>query len=477
MFSKDFYPTPKEIIKLMISKLENKDARYFLEPSAGKGDIADYIKQLRHYNIVDCIEQSPELVSVLSDKNHQIVGYDFLEYDGICYYDAIIMNPPFSNGDEHLLKAWDFVVNGEIVCLLNAETIKNPYSKNRKILKNIIEEHGYYEILGNVFKEAERKTEVEVALVYLSKKAEDDSLDIWAERNITNEKQFSVNDIQENSVALRDRLGNMQHFYDKANYHMIESFKHIRKAQQYMSGNNISMIYEKKDIGDIMSMALNNVNAAKAEWCRKHRNIAWKEVFTQTEFDNLLDKKQKQQFLADVEKHSNIPFTKENIKGTLQNLYANRNEIFKKSVANMFDTLTKFYPGNTDYKEGWKSNKNYKVNKKIVFPYGCSFDGWWSHRYYGTMDIYTDLDKILSVISGKRNTNSHIKTVDAALREQFEKLNHKQTDEKFCESEFFHIKFYKKGTVHLTFKDDFLLEQFNILASEGKNELYHDKSK
>jgi hypothetical protein len=38
-----------------------------------------------------------------------------------------------------------------------------------------------------------------------------------------------------------------------------------------------------------------------------------------------------------------------------------------------------------------------------------------------------------------------------------------------CESTFFEIKFFKKGTVHLTFKDEKVWEQFNLAACAGKN--------
>ena len=40
----DFYPTPRHIARKMMAKITNKEAKYFLEPSAGKGDIADVIK-------------------------------------------------------------------------------------------------------------------------------------------------------------------------------------------------------------------------------------------------------------------------------------------------------------------------------------------------------------------------------------------------------------------------------------------------
>ena len=41
----DFYPTPRFIARKMLAKITNKEARFFLEPSAGKGDIADVIKE------------------------------------------------------------------------------------------------------------------------------------------------------------------------------------------------------------------------------------------------------------------------------------------------------------------------------------------------------------------------------------------------------------------------------------------------
>jgi hypothetical protein len=154
MFSKDFFPTPAAIAHRMLSKISG-DARHFLEPSAGKGEIAEAIKSWRRYGSVsvDCIEQSPELVSVLIGKDLPVVGFDWLEYPGVCYYDAIIMNPPFSNGDDHLLKAWDFLHHGEIVSLLNEETLKNPHTAARKRLASIIAGHG--EKLGSVHEPAE----------------------------------------------------------------------------------------------------------------------------------------------------------------------------------------------------------------------------------------------------------------------------------------------------------------------------------
>ncbi|HZZ82024.1 MAG TPA: DUF4942 domain-containing protein [Gemmataceae bacterium] len=474
MFDTEFYPTPAHIAHRMLAKV-SRDAEHFLEPSAGKGDIAIAIKGQDRYTrrSVDCIEQCPELASILIDKDLPVVGHDWLEYAGACYYDAILMNPPFSNGDEHLLKAWDFLHNGEIVCLLNEETIKNPHTETRKRLATVIEKHGNVEYLGDCFSTAERRTDVNVAMVYLKKEAEDDRLDLWAKDG--EEKVVSA-DIGEAATlpALIDRLGNMQHFYDQANEHMLKAFQHIRKASLFLQANDIGIGYTDDGYKKAVALAFDNLNSARAEFSKKHRRDAWMQVFEKMEFRKWLDKKQTEDFVRDIERNGNIPFTKENIKGTLENVFLQRRSLFEKSVANVFDELTSYFKGNTNHTEGWKTNDSYKVNEKLVFPYGCKFEdkygGNFSLNYgYRRTDIYNDLDRIMCVLDGKDFADCH--TIGHALDNKFHILGHnvKSPFDNTTESRYFSIRFFKKGTVHLVFKDKHLWQEFNLTAAKGKN--------
>ena len=178
-FDPEFFPTPRSVANRMIERIKG-DARYYLEPSAGRGDIAETIKDRgdgwgARAVEVDCIESSPDLCAILRGKDLQIVGSDWLTYEGVSYYDAIVMNPPFGQGARHLLRAWDFMHDGEIVCLLNAETIRNPHTAERKRLAAIVEEHGDTEDLGACFDSAIRPTDVNVVMVYLRKTAKDES--------------------------------------------------------------------------------------------------------------------------------------------------------------------------------------------------------------------------------------------------------------------------------------------------------------
>lgn len=67
MYNASFYPTPPEVAEKMLAKVGKLYERSILEPSAGKGDLADAAvgKLDRYYNrcreIVHCIEIEPEL--------------------------------------------------------------------------------------------------------------------------------------------------------------------------------------------------------------------------------------------------------------------------------------------------------------------------------------------------------------------------------------------------------------------------------
>ena len=469
MFDTEFFPTPLAVVHKMLGVLD-KSARHFLEPSAGKGNIAEVIKNGVHRGKVDCIESNPELAAILQSKGFPVVGFDWLEYSGVCYYDAIVMNPPFSNGDEHLLKAWNFLHSGEIVCLLNEETINNPWTATRKLLASIIEKNGTVEYLGDCFKGSERTTGVNVAMVHLKKVSEDDTVDLWATGKAERDVSADIGD--KNMLAIVDKLGNMQHYYDEANEHMFKAFQHIRKASLYMQANDLHLssgAYE-----EIVKMAARNVKDARSEFARKHRHDAWLSVFEKMEFRKWLDHKQTESFVRDIEKNGNIPFTKENIKGTLENVFLQRRRLFEQSVANVFDELTRYYKGNSNHTEGWKTNDNYKVNEKLIFPYGVSFDktfdsfNLWSS--YTSINVYNDLDRVLCVLAG--TDFAECDTVADALRRAFQA--YRNTLETKATSQHFEMRFFKKGTLHLVFRDRHLWQEFNATAAKGRAWLGND---
>ncbi|MEH2067905.1 MAG: rRNA adenine N-6-methyltransferase family protein [Nostoc sp.] len=100
-----YFPTPPDVINLMVEKLKLAPGMKVLEPSAGSGHIADALSKLGCE--VDCVEIQPDLAQLLGLKGFKVYSQDFLTFRRT--YSRIAMNPDFKrNGDAiHIRHAYD----------------------------------------------------------------------------------------------------------------------------------------------------------------------------------------------------------------------------------------------------------------------------------------------------------------------------------------------------------------------------------
>lgn len=116
-----FYPTPASIVEIMLSRLAplERDQRV-LEPSAGRGDIAD---RLRTYvDQVSIVEPHPLLAELLAGKGYTPFAGSFETFDPLQSFDRIAMNPPFADGRDmdHVQRAFEMLApGGVLVALMN----------------------------------------------------------------------------------------------------------------------------------------------------------------------------------------------------------------------------------------------------------------------------------------------------------------------------------------------------------------------
>lgn len=115
----DFFPTPNNIARQMVEDADIQPGMDVAEPEAGTGNIA---AEIRAAGVEpDCFEVSHTLREILELKGFNLVGHDFLTDTNGKRYDRIIMNPPFSNGQdiEHLQHAYEMLKpSGQIQAII-----------------------------------------------------------------------------------------------------------------------------------------------------------------------------------------------------------------------------------------------------------------------------------------------------------------------------------------------------------------------
>ena len=483
MFGIDFYPTPPELIKRLVEPylFKYKDTEVFplskyqiLEPSAGAGNILEYIKQkagfsdyngAEYFGKVTCLEIDPDLQSVLRGKGYNIAGADFLSWKPHKEFDLILMNPPFSNGIDHILHAWSIINEGEVACILNAETLKNPYSEKRQLLQRIIKDNnGKVEIIENAFTDAERKTDVEIAIVRLVKKQRANKFDFNFE-NAKDERKFAFNmNTDSHEVANRDVIGNLVAEFDRSRGVFTEAMRAISKLR----GCTSRLGYTDHNIKEIISYFLLHGDPLKTYnlFSDEIRRSAWDRVFKETKAREYMSDKMLQKFERFQKEQGEMSFSKENIIKMLETLMLNQGDIYQAVVEEMFDLFTKYYDENRVHVEGWKTNDAFKVNRRVILPWIVekSFSNTFSVKYNSRVKV-DDIDRALCFIAGKKLAD--IKTVVEAVKEC------KRSGETVC-SEFFEIKCYLKGTIHLKFLEEWHWRQFNLVATKSKNWIPYD---
>lgn len=484
MYNASFYPTPPEVAAKMLAKVGKLFDRAVLEPSAGKGDLADAVvgKLDRYYNrcheIVHCIEIEPDLQAALRGKGYPLVGTDFLTFWPDEKYDLILMNPPFANGDAHLLHAWEILDHGDIVCLLNEQTILNPCTANRKLLASIIEEHGEVEHLGSCFAEdAFRKTQVRVSLVHLHKAEEAPAFSFAADMEDEDAAVFGDGSRFEGEVATQDIVGNLVAQYGRCRElfvqiaHLAQELAHYARPLGTdggeIVGETLKGLMESKPTRKAQEKAYNR-------FVRALKRSGWSEVLRLTDVRNLASYGVQKEIDRLLESNERMAFSEENVYALVESIFLNRGAILQQCVVEAFDIMTRYHDENRVHVEGWKTNDAWRVNRRVVLP--RVVDVWYGgdgHLTYGnTRQNLNDIDRALAFLEGKKLESVPLTMVDVLERHFREKGA--SFSGILCESSYFEMRAYKKGTLHLRFKNRILWEQFNLTAARGKNWLPDD---
>lgn len=530
----EFYPTPPELIDKMLQDIDFDMAETFLEPSAGKGDIALAILKKRNNSYerrrdndfsIDCIEIDPYLRNILkfnaseesiksikdeyrelnrkaygnktdeergrekylrsiideycNCENIRIVADDFLRFNTYKHYDYIIMNPPFSEGEMHLLKAMLMQAQngGGIRCILNAETIRNPYSNNRRLLVQKLQQYNAkVEYLKEQFLNAERKTDVEIALVSIGfpEKQMESSILANLEKDIE-DRNIEEDVYESKEIVTGDFITQLVKEYEFEVEGTVRLIKEFKAMRPYMMNTFNNDAYSKRSI---LQLKLSEKSYQSYdcvpinEYLKKVREKYWECLFNKEEFTGKLTSKLRDDYRSLLNDMINYEFNEFNIRQVFNDMMVNMCKGVEETILQLFDDMTAeyaWYPEcskNIHYYNGWQTNKAHKIGSKVIMPVNGLFGSCsWNkndldiRRAY---EVLSDIEKSLNYLDGGMTEDVRLDFILQRAEQE------KKTKNIHCK--YFAVDFFKKGTMHIKFYPESmkLVDRFNIYASQKK---------
>jgi len=536
---KGFYPTLPQLADKLLTGIEWDHIETILEPSAGKGNlvmaVADklVVHRYRSYDSkgvnVDCVEIDPFLRSILqyeyggqreceindrlrvlqkkqeydstirdrrtlspeeaaeekllkheySRRNavsFHLVHDDFLTFESRKHYSLIVMNPPFADGDAHLLKAIEIQCRGGgmIRCILNAETIRNPYTNRRRFLaRKLTELDAKIEYVKGAFSDSERSTDVEVALITIdfpTPKRESTIFDRL--RRAAEVEQPTPSDVTELTVAdFMQQIVSRFNVEVDAGLELIREYEamkpYIEKSFEHSPYNSPTLTLCVGDPHHSMGGDTPNVN----EYLRLVRMKYWEALFSNKEFVGKLTSNLRDEYMKKVSAMADYDFTMFNIQQIAEQMNAEMGRGIQETIVALFDKLTEghaWYPEcskNIHYYNGWKTNKVHKINSKVIIPtYGMFSSYSWHKEAFEVRQAestISDIEKVFDYLDG--NATACVDLHGVLLRA----CEAGQTRNIPCK--YFDVTLYKKGTMHIKFRNQALVDRFNIYCCRKKN--------
>lgn len=472
-----FYRTQPKLAHRAWAKFKDRHFGRTLDACAGWGDLSNCFPEDNNWrrDKPDCVEIDVNKHPILRENGLKVVGLDFLQFRGGAIYSKIILNPPFSQGVKHVLHAWEILWHGEVVAIVNAETVRNPCSAEREQLARLIKLHGSVEIIEQVlFNDAAGDgTFVDVALIHLEKTAnvqtdiigdfinearEDKQTGADLAHDFREAQELALpNSVIENSVAA----------FNAAVRAMRESVFAEARASYYetLLGETMSVrMGDRTEAKDTRAQAsVEFVQKELAERYLKIKDRAWAGVLRSSNIIEKLSSGAVKRIESDFESIKQLEFTTQAIYGFLFGILNQQTAIQMGMLCDVFDLISKYHTENVCYFKGWKSNDRHRsLGMKIkatrfILPgrHHGIYRTLGTSLMFETERMLADFDKAFALLDSKSQPEYSLKD---AFRDHMNDLVNGER----VSSSYFDVRFYPGAcTIHFYPKHKWLVDRLN----------------
>jgi hypothetical protein len=185
------------------------------------------------------------------------------------------------------------------------------------------------------------------------------------------------------------------------------------------------------------------------------RNIdrsIWRDLMLKSGMMALMDAQARDQWHKNLEEGDLPAISEANILSTFEQLHLNKMDVFERGIINVFKGLS------WDY----KTNSPCSFGKKIIFNNLVTHNRWgYSLNWGWRRDQLADLERMLFLLDGKPIPHNR-GDITARLMEHVRDHPSQQS----YEDDYFNIRYFQKGTGHLTFKCPELIDKMNDIIAK-----------
>lgn len=182
----------------------------------------------------------------------------------------------------------------------------------------------------------------------------------------------------------------------------------------------------------------------------------WRLAFDKTGLRQFMDHKAKQDFDKSLDTRP-PEFTMDNCRSVLLSAASDAEMMFNRGLVEVFRSFSSDHKTNT--------NEPFKINRKCIMSYMVSRWLGYSQIRYGnySSDKVNDLDRVMKTLDDKKHNSRELESlINAAFKKG-----------EIFEDDYYRIKGFKNGNMHIEFKREDLLEKANMIIARwyGENKL------
>lgn len=182
----------------------------------------------------------------------------------------------------------------------------------------------------------------------------------------------------------------------------------------------------------------------------------WTHLMETLGFDQLLDRQAREELRDSLQKEPPA-FTSENCASTFSNIWENRRDIYLRGIANAFSRLDRRF----------RSHDGFKIGARLILERALSEYGSWHN--YDRRDTLHDIERVFRELDGKGPLPS-----ESGIAARISDARRSQSTPYVIEGDYFRVRVFGNGNLHLWFERKDLHEAVNKLLAEYYGEAIGD---